>query len=116
MAQVLVNLPNRQAELLLGVIQERSHELGATNEQMVFADLFVNGRERGYTLWTSWRTHPHQVSFAECRNSDDIVVYPFLWGSKTAEKDYREKTRRFGHLQLQEAADFVIAYLNEEDD
>jgi hypothetical protein len=97
---------NTQARILMDLIDLRSHEIEA---ETVLAELFVNGRERGWTLAPH---SDHEISFAECRNSDSIVLYPFRWGNKNAEVDYKERTLTMEPHDFETAASFVIHYLN----
>lgn len=97
---------NDQARVLMDIIDMLSHEIEAED---VLAELFVNGRERGWTL------APHtdrEISFAKCRNSDQIVMYPFRWGGATCEEDYKERSLLLEPLDFETAASFVIHYLN----
>ncbi len=69
---------------------------------------FENCRERGYTLTLGEK----EVSFAEHRSSDDIVVYPFKWANGDAsEKDYETKTKHFKYQQFSEAFNWILDYL-----
>ncbi len=97
---------NDQARILMDIIDMRSMEIETS---MVLAELFVNGRERG---WTLEPYGDHEISFAECRGSDQIVLYPFRWGSKSAEADYKERTITLEPRDFETAATFVIHYLN----
>lgn len=97
---------NDQARILMDIIDMRSHEIEA---ETVLAELFVNGQERG---WTLAPYGDREISFAECRGSDSIVLYPFRWGSKTAEVDYKERSITLEPRDFETAATFVIHYLN----
>ncbi len=97
---------NDQARILMDIIDMRSHEIEADT---VLAVLFVNGRERG---WTLGQYTDHEISFAECRGSDQIVLYPFRWGNKNCEADYRKRTITLETRDFDTAATFVIHYLN----
>lgn len=97
---------NDQARVLMDIIEMRSHEI---DDDTMLAELFVNGRERGWTL------APHtdrEISFAESRGSDQIVLYPFRWGSKDCEMAYKERSIYLEPRDFETAASFVIHYLN----
>ena len=71
---------------------------------------FENCRERGYTI----KLGEKEVSFAENRNSDDIVVYPFKWNdleNSNKEADYDHNTKYFKYQQFHEVFDYIIEYL-----
>ena len=97
---------NDQARILMDIIDMRSHEI---EEETVLAELFVNGRERG---WTLAQNTDREISFAECRNSDQIVLYPFQWGGKDCEVAYKERSVYLEPRDFETAASFVIHYLN----
>lgn len=97
---------NDQARILMDIIDMRSLEIEA---EAVLAELFVNGRERGWTL-ASYTDR--EISFAECRGSDSIVLYPFRWGNRNAEADYKERSITLEPRDFETAATFVIHYLN----
>lgn len=52
---------------------------------------FENCRERGFTLRNGYGGK--EVTWAESRGSDAIVIYPFVWGNPKAEEDYQKKSR-----------------------
>lgn len=99
---------NLQARILMDILDLRSHEIKA---ETVLAELFVNGRERGWTLQPDFLTD-REISFAECRGSDQIVLYPFRWSSKVCESDYKEHSIYLDAHDFETAASFVIHYLN----
>lgn len=77
--------------------------------------LFDNGRERGYTFRD--RKTGKEISFAENRNSDSIVVYPFKWAD--AIKDpydtaYKNETKRYKPKEFYEVFTDIIRYFDAE--
>lgn len=117
---------NAQADFLLSMLKERlegAERWGTRQGGMITLSFFENCRERGYTIYRSVSGIGGKqlyVNFAENRNSDDIVVYPFNWDHEDEkEVNYRTKSKYFGALQFQEAADFILKHLeltNEEAD
>lgn len=99
---------NDQARILMDIVDMRSHEIEA---ETVLAELFVNGRERGWTL-RPLGSFEHEISFAESRGSDQIVLYPFQWGGKDCEMAYQERSVYLDCRDFETAARFVIHYLN----
>ena len=97
---------NDQARILMDIIDMRSHEIEA---ETVLAELFVNGRERG---WTLGQYTDREISFAECRSSDQIVLYPFRWNEGDPTVDYKTRTITLEPRDFETAATFVIHYLN----
>ena len=74
---------------------------------------FLNGRERGYTASFSGK----EISFAEDRNSDSIVLYSFAWnvGSEAVqERNYRSKSKYLKREHFHEAFNAVLAHLGVE--
>lgn len=74
---------------------------------------FENGRERGYTIKDDH--HDLEISWAENRNSDDIVVYPIKWADAIANEDddsYRKKFKCFGFQQFHEVYRYILEYLD----
>jgi len=72
---------------------------------LVFAP-FINGRERGYTVYYDGK----EVNFAENRNSDQIVVYPFKWQG-VPEKEFFEKRRYLAPHEFYEALKGILTEL-----
>lgn len=87
------------------IIESRVREDG--RDSIIQIGNFVNGREKGYTL----RRGVLEVSFAECRCTDAIVVYPFSWDSKGAEADYESKTQFFKVGEFQKVFKFLMEFL-----
>jgi hypothetical protein len=102
---------NWQAKCIFLLIAEHYKEdLEYTLEAPLGISAFDNGRERGYTL----KYKGLEISFAEGRSSDDIVVYPFVWDNpneKDQENDYEQKTRRFKYQQFYKTFEFILKYL-----
>lgn len=65
---------SRAAERVLSYLDEMLDE----NDYHV--EVYINGREKGYAVWSY--TTRRKVAFAEFRNSDGIVVYAGIDGSK----------------------------------
>lgn len=85
------------------------------NESQVRPDvevtMFENGRESGFTLKTGSR----EITFANARSSDSLVVYPFVWEDPDQvrrEKNYFEKRQYFNPGKVSVAGEFIIGYLN----
>lgn len=97
---------NDQARILMDIIDMRSLEIEADH---VLARLFVNGRERGWTLQPGTE---REISFAECRGSDSIVLYPFRWNDGDPTVDYKGRSIILQPRDFETAATFVIHYLN----
>lgn len=121
---------NDQAEFLLTLFKKHldgwvnyavnTHKKGGRVE----IEPFTNCRERGYTIKRSFNVQENSkpvgigtgcktryVSFAEHRSSDSIVVYPFEWGGKTCEDDYKTKSRYFNCYDFAGALDFILTHL-----
>uniref|UniRef100_A0AAU8GER1 Phage protein n=1 Tax=Salmonella phage vB_SEnST11_KE22 TaxID=3161173 RepID=A0AAU8GER1_9CAUD len=111
----VTNSSMKQAFGVLKVILEKTPELAEGLQA------YANCREQGFSI-TKWdfksgKNKSRQVSFSECRNSDQINVY---WGS-TDNFDYQTnvpdndtyfaRRKFFGYEKYEEAADWIIAYL-----
>jgi hypothetical protein len=81
--------------------------------RMIELKNFENGRERGYTI--SDHHHGLEISWAEYRSSDDIVVYPFKWEdaiNNEDDKSFDEKRKYFKREQFYEVYNFILKYLD----
>lgn len=78
--------------------------------RFIVLSFFINCREQGYTLKQGSGPKAFEVSWAENRNSDDIVIYPFVWGDSNAKKedDYHNKTIYLSCGSYQKAADIIL--------
>ncbi len=72
---------------------------------------FENCRERGYIFKLRNKNYSKEISFAECRNSDQIVIYPFDWSGINKEKNYKNKSVYLNHQEFQEAFNYILKYL-----
>jgi hypothetical protein len=97
---------NDQARILMDILDMRAEEI---ESDTLLAQLFVNGRERG---WTLAQHTDREISFADHRNSDSIVLYPFIWGGKDADANYKRRSIYLKPRDFETAATFVIHYLN----
>ena len=85
---------------------------------------YANCREQGFSItkfnYSGGKDNSRQVSFSECRNSDQITVY---WGGTSdfnfqtnipTDDTYFNRRKFFGYEKYEEAADWIIAYLKGE--
>jgi hypothetical protein len=110
---------NFQAKSVLAAVQYLSYNLEGWK-----VTRWENGRENGYTvfknIWGEGLT-PNQlnITFCECRNSDNIIVY--VWYKRTFNapvlddinnpetKAWIKHTKQyFGCLKIEEAAEYII--------
>jgi len=110
---------NWQAECIYNLIMEHKDSIKfVLNGRILVISNFENCRERGYTLRISIRnnetkeTTRKELSFAENRNSDSIVVYPFEWNNENCEKDYETKTKYFKPESFYEVFDYILKYFD----
>lgn len=90
----------------------RLNVFGATAKHCHF-ETFDNGREQGYTLKVT-RSEPGRlnISFSECRNSDEIVVYVYQnsqWGTNMPldESDWNDR-KYFPEMEYDRAAQYIL--------
>lgn len=87
---------------------------------------YANCREQGFSImkldYSGGKDNCRQVSFSECRNSDQITVY---WGGTSdfnyqtnipTDDTYYNRRKFFGYEKYEDAADWIIAYLKGEND
>jgi hypothetical protein len=78
---------------------------------------YSNGREQGFHLHNE-KTH-NAVSWAENRNSDDIVVYPAsifdfdASGVLTTDETYFRVRKYFGYGKYKEVAKFIFKFITQ---
>lgn len=109
-----------QAFGILKVILEKAPELSQGLQA------YANCREQGFSImkldYSNGQNSCLQVSFSECRNSDQINVY---WGTThdfnfqtniPTDDTYFNRRKFFGYEKYEEAADWIIAYLKGEND
>lgn len=66
--------------------------------QKCYASVYLNGREAGWTVFPQSARYDHNVgvTFSECRNSDDIVLYcgtnPYTVPIHINDEAYRTKS------------------------
>ncbi|AFU63703.1 hypothetical protein [Salmonella phage SSE121] len=105
----------RQAFGVLEAILKKAPELAEGLQA------YANCREQGFSI-TKWNfnSDSKQVSFSECRNSDQITIY---WGTPNdfnfqtnipTDDTYFSRRKFFGYEKYEEAADWIIAYLKGE--
>lgn len=91
-----------------------------------FVTRWDNGREQGYTIYKAkWNPQRQlNISFAECRNSDNIVVY--TWEKATfnaptlmdindpvSQSGWMEHTSKlFNYLDIKEAAEYITGLMS----
>jgi len=98
---------NWQARCIYELIMEYKNDIEHEIDDTLIIEIFDNGRERGYTL----KYKDKELSFAENRNSDDIVVYPFKWeNNKNIEQDYKTKSKYFKREQFHKVFDYILEY------
>lgn len=97
---------NWQARCIYGLIKRYQHDIEHVIDDALEIENFENGRERGYTI----RYKDKEVSFAENRNSDDIVVYPFPWEKVDKECD-RKDAKFFKLQQFHKVFNYLLDYL-----
>jgi len=80
-------------------------------EKRLTLENFENGRERGYTIKDS--SNEIEISWAENRSSDDIVVYLFPWemANEISEEEWYKKTKWFKPQQFSEVYNFILEFL-----
>jgi len=101
-----------KADAILAILNELVQEY-----RRLYLELYSNGREQGYHI----KNHNTQqaLSFSECRNTDQIVVYCghftlfTMQGNVPNEEVYRN-AKYFKHDEYVEAAQYIYAYLNKE--
>lgn len=78
---------------------------------------FENGRESGFTLTDM--PGGKEITFANHRSSDSLVVYPYRWNCEDserarlkAEENYKTKTQYFNPGHVSVAGEFIIGFLN----
>ena len=74
-----------------------------------WVDVFDNCREQGYKISTAVGGTYRHVAFAQCRNSDDIVVFHMEGLIFDLEKCNRES---FMYNEVEEASIFINKYLH----
>jgi len=100
---------NWQAECIYRLFRQYQPDIEYVIDGIMTIENFENGRERGYTI----RYKDKEVSFAENRSSDDIVVYPFKWeNNDTLDDDYSTKSKYFKREQFLKVFDWILGYLN----
>lgn len=78
----------------------------------LFAEPYVNGRERGWAVSFEGKT----AVFSEFRNSDEIVIYTGkrmefeMAGNVPSERAYKQK-KFFSCTEPYQAAEFILEYL-----
>lgn len=116
----VTNSSMKQAFGILKVILEKAPELSEGLQA------YANCREQGFSI-TKWNHScdndlSKQVSFSECRNSDQINVYwgrpgNFNYQTNVPDDDtYFSRRKYFGYEKYEEAADWIIAYLKGDKD
>jgi len=113
---------NEQAEEIYRLFKRFLRE-GILNDpnnahKSITASIFDNERERGYTIRvitlrdkSGWSNVSVEVSWAESRGSDSIVVYPFVWGAKDSDEKFKTMTKTFPEGEYQEALKFILVQL-----
>lgn len=104
-----------QAFGVLKLVLEKAPELGQGLQA------YANCREQGFSImkldYSGGQDNCRQVSFSECRNSDQINVYygstrDFNFQTNIPTDDtYFNRRKFFGYEKFEEAADWIIAYL-----
>nr|UVX65273.1 MAG: hypothetical protein [Bacteriophage sp.] len=116
----VTNSSMKQAFGVLKVILEKAPELAEGLQA------YANCREQGFSI-TKWNHKcdndlSKQVSFSECRNSDQINVYwgqpgNFNYQTNVPDDDtYFARRKFFGYEEYEEVADWIIAYLKGDND
>lgn len=109
----MLTTKNAQAYAVLALV---IHRMGDDTEKYLGVEAYVNCREQGFSIKNYFKGDK-QVSFAENRNSDDIVVYfgdriDFsMQGNVPSEKAYGNR-RYFACHNVKEAAEVIYDYLN----
>lgn len=101
----VTNSSMKQAFGVLKIILEKAPELAEG------LHTYANCREQGFSImkldYSGGEDNCRQVSFSECRNSDQITVY---WGGTLNRRKF------FGYEEYEEVADWIIAYLKGDND
>jgi len=101
---------NWQAKCIYELLLEYQKDIEEAIDEMLIIENFDNDRERGYTL----KYKGKEISFAENRTSDNIVIYPFRWNTETKdlhEEFYDTKSKYFEYGKFQEVFNFILKYL-----
>jgi len=87
---------------------------------------YANCREQGFSImkldYSNGQDNCLQVSFSECRNSDQITVYygttrDFNFQTNIPTDDtYFNRRKFFGYESFEEAADWIVAFLKGDKD
>ena len=99
---------NWQAECIYRLIKKNHSNINGVLADSLIIKNFDNHREQGYTL----EYKDMEISFAQNRNSEDIVVYPFKWkNNPNIEDDCKTKSKYFENRHFQEVFDFIFDFL-----
>lgn len=110
-----------QAFGVLELVLKKAPELGQGLQA------YANCREQGFSIMKldfsgGEADKSRQVSFSECRNSDQITVYygstrDFNFQTNIPTDDtYFNRRKFFGYESFEEAAEWIVAYLKGEND
>lgn len=114
---------NAQAKRVLTAFRKlvKSRHRGGQSEGWIATQYYINGRERGYSLreyvhTNSFDNSRRVVSFAENRNSDNIVVYfgnveDFDINTNIPIDVVYRRARYFGVGRADLAAEFIYDYI-----
>ena len=80
-------------------------------------EAYMNGREVGYSVWSSKHLPAVRVSFSENRNSDDIVVYAGISGDFSMQgnvpsDEIYKNAHYFAYDKVEDAAKFIATFLS----
>ncbi len=112
------NSSMKQAFGILAVILKKAPDLAEGLQA------YANCREQGFSImkldYSNGQDNCLQVSFSECRNSDQITVYygsPLDFNFQTnipTDDTYFNRRKFFGYESFEEAADWIVAFLKGE--
>lgn len=100
---------NWQAECIYLLFMRYYGDIEYVIDDFLTIENFENCRERGYTI----KYKNKEISFAEHRNGDSIVIYPFKWkNNPKRERDFERKSKHLKYQQFQEAFDYILNFLD----
>jgi hypothetical protein len=105
----------KQAQSILDLLDKDTRLNNLAKSEDLYVRPFVNGREQGYGILINNPTTEEtiQISFAENRSSDDVVVYMGEPSWLNIHDETVSNPKYFKYARYEEATEYIITLIKE---